>query len=102
MESETKTTTKSQLDILKADKIKADKAYSDYLKLYKKENDIKGRTVIQEIVALHKKGKSNKEIIELGYNKGTVSTQIRLYTKGKRMSKTTVAQYLPAKTKKIN
>lgn len=36
---------------------------------------------IKEILRLFKEGKSKKEIIELGFNKGTVNIQINKYLK---------------------
>lgn len=39
---------------------------------------IKGE-IIKEILALHKAGRSNKEIVEAGYNKTTVSRQVKEY-----------------------
>lgn len=40
-----------------------------------------GGNKIQQIIALHKAGKSNKEIIEAGYNKSTVARQVSEYKK---------------------
>jgi len=34
---------------------------------------------VQQVVELHKKGYSNKEIIDMGYNKSTVNNQVRNY-----------------------
>lgn len=38
-------------------------------------------TIIQQILALHKEGKTNKEIIDAGFNKSTVSRQVSEYKK---------------------
>lgn len=38
-------------------------------------------SIIQQIIALHVAGKSNKEIIALGYNKSTVGRQVSEYKK---------------------
>lgn len=41
----------------------------------------KGPGKIEQIIALHKKGKSNQEIVEAGFNKTTVSIQVAKYKK---------------------
>lgn len=41
----------------------------------------KGPGKIEQIIALHKKGKSNAEIVEAGFNKTTVSIQVSKYKK---------------------
>jgi hypothetical protein len=41
----------------------------------------KGPGKIEQIIALHKKGKSNAEIVEQGFNKTTVSIQVAKYKK---------------------
>ena len=40
-----------------------------------------GGSIIQQIIALHVEGKSNKEIIALGFNKSTVGRQVSEYKK---------------------
>lgn len=92
-------TSKKQLAILKTERDAAIAAYNKYLKQYNEDNNIVGNTLIQEIIALHKKGKTNKEIQELGYNKNTINQQVSLFKKGKRVAKTCVAKYLPKKVK---
>ncbi len=42
-----------------------------------------GGTIIQQIIALHEKGLSNKEIIEKGFNKSTVARQVSEFKKRK-------------------
>lgn len=42
----------------------------------------KGPGKIEQIIALHKAGKSNAEIVEKGFNKTTVSIQVSKYKKG--------------------
>jgi hypothetical protein len=91
---------KEELVALKAKKDNAVKSYNKALKQYNTENGLKGRTIIQEIIALHKKKKTNEEIIAMGYNKHTVNTNVRLYTKGKRVAKTVVSKFLPKKDSK--
>lgn len=41
-------------------------------------------TKIKTIIDLYKQGKSKQEIIELGYNKSTVSIQISKYVKNQQ------------------
>lgn len=41
-------------------------------------------SIIQQIITLHIAGKTNAEIIALGYNKSTVGRQVGEYKKGKR------------------
>lgn len=38
-----------------------------------------GSGKIEQIIALHKKGKTNVEIVEAGFNKTTVSIQVAKY-----------------------
>lgn len=38
-----------------------------------------GKGLIEQIIALHKKGKTNVEIAEAGFNKTTVSIQVAKY-----------------------
>ena len=38
-------------------------------------------SIISQIIDLHKSGKSNKEIIEMGYNKSTVNRQVSEFKK---------------------
>ncbi len=92
-------TNEKELAILKAKRDEAVAAYSKYAKEYNKEHNILGRTIIKEIIALHKKGVSNPDIIKKGYNKNTVMNNVRLFIKGKRVGKTIVAKYLPVKVK---
>jgi hypothetical protein len=40
-----------------------------------------GSGKVAQIIALHKEGKSNREIIEMGYNKSTVNRQVSEYKK---------------------
>lgn len=47
----------------------------------------KGPGKIEQILALHKAGKSNKEIVESGFNKTTVSIQVAKYKKAKEAEK---------------
>lgn len=94
-----KTTTAKQLAILREAKFAADKAFSDYRKLYNEEHEVEGGSLIKEIIALHREGKSNAEIVDAGYNKNTVSRQVSLYKKGIRVEKTTVSVFLPKKKK---
>ena len=42
---------------------------------------VTGGSIIQQIIALYKEGKSNKEIIAMGYNKSTVARQISEHKK---------------------
>lgn len=51
----------------------------------KKEKEGPGK--IEQILALHKAGKSNAEIVEKGFNKTTVSIQVAKYKKGKAEAK---------------
>ena len=88
------TTSKSELEQLLAEKRALDAKVAAYNKLYRAEHNITGRNKIKEIIELHKKGLSKKEIVEKGYNKGTVQRQIMLFTKGKRVEKTTILKYL--------
>lgn len=88
------TTNTEELATLKEKFLKASGAYHKYLAKYNKEHKT-GRTVIKEIIELHKKGLTNQEIIAKGYNKHTVYSQVRLFKKGSRTEKTIVAQYLP-------
>ncbi len=46
-----------------------------------KEGEVKGPGKIEQIIALHVAGKSNKEIVEAGFNKTTVSIQVSKYKK---------------------
>lgn len=87
-------TTKKQLEQLRLNKLEADKAYFLYRKAYIKEHPEERSTLIKDIIDLHKQGKTNKEIVEMGYNKNTVGRQICLYKKGKKTERTTVRQYL--------
>lgn len=89
------TTNKAEYDQLLAEKTAADKAFYDR-KLYNAEHDIPKGLITDTIIKLHKKGLSNKQITEKGFNKGTVRRQVRLFTKGKRTEKTTVRKYLPS------
>lgn len=93
-------TSVKQLAELKAAKNEAVKAYNDYLKEFNSERNIKPGHLVTEIINLYRQGHSKSEIIEAGFNKNYVNQQIRFYTKGKRMVKTTVAQFLPPKEKK--
>ncbi len=93
-------TSAKKLAELKEAKEAAIKEYNAYLKLYNEQHGLKGGTIIKEIIALAKKGKTNREIIDLGYNKSTVNQQVGLFRKGKRVAKTVVAKYLPPKEKK--
>lgn len=92
-------TTAKQLQSLKEKKEQASAEYSSYLKEYNKERKIKRTCFIDEIIGLVKEGKTNQEIISLGYNKHTVKTQVRLFKKGKRVAKTVVAKFIPKKNK---
>lgn len=47
----------------------------------KKAAEKTGPGKIEQIIALHKKGKSNAEIVEAGFNKTTVSIQVAAYKK---------------------
>lgn len=47
----------------------------------------KGPGKIQQILALHKAGKSNAEIVEAGFNKTTVSIQVARYKREKAAAK---------------
>lgn len=47
----------------------------------------KGPGKIEQIIALHKQGKSNAEIVEAGFNKTTVSIQVSKYKKEKAAAK---------------
>lgn len=87
-------TTKAELDTLRLAKEEADRAYFKYKKAYNEEHNIKAGNLIADIIALHKKGVPNKEIVEMGYNKNTVSKEITLYKKGKKSVKTTVRKFL--------
>lgn len=93
-------TNQKQLNALKAAKENATKEFNKYQKAFNEEHGIKNRTIIQEIITLHKKGVPNADIIAKGYNKWTVREQVRLFSKGKRVAKTIVAKFLPAKEKK--
>ncbi len=93
-------TSKQQLEILKKERETAVAAYNKYLKEYNTEHQITGRTIIKEIITLHKQGLDNKAIIAKGYNKWTVNEQVRQFVKGKRVAKTIVAKWLPKKDKK--
>lgn len=93
-------TTEKKLQELKETAELSAKLYREYKKEYNTEHGNKGRNIIREIISLHQQGLTNKEIIAKGYNKHTVSDQVRYYTKGKRVAKTVVAQYLPKKEKK--
>lgn len=42
-----------------------------------------GKSIIEQILDLHREGKSNKEIVELGFNKSTVNRQVAEYKKRK-------------------
>lgn len=86
-------TNKEELEILMLQKNAADKAFFEYRSLYNKQHNVKGRNVIKDIIALHKKGKSNKEIVELGYNKNTVNRHVTLFKKGKKVERTIVKKY---------
>ena len=94
MTTEIKTTSREELEQLLAEKRVLDAKVSAYNKLFRAEHNLTGRTKIKEIIALHKSGLTNKEIIDKGYNKGTVQRQVMLYTKGKKVEKTTIKQYL--------
>jgi len=59
-----------------AEKEKADKA-----KAAAKAAADKGPGKIEQIIALHKKGKSNQEIVDAGFNKTTVAIQVAKYKK---------------------
>lgn len=50
-------------------------------KAAKKED--KGPGKIEQILALHKAGKTNAEIVEKGFNKTTVSIQVSKFKKAK-------------------
>lgn len=91
------TTTEKEFKSLLAAKTAADKAFFAYRKTYNKEHGIARGIITDTIIRLHKKGYSVKDIIAEGFNKGTVRRQIRLFTKGKRVEKTTVAKYIPKK-----
>lgn len=93
-------TTLAELMVLKQKRNTAVAEYNKYLKKYNKENNIQGRLIIKEIIDLYKKGLDNKAIIAKGYNKWTVNEQIRLFKKGKRVTKTVIAKFLPPKEKK--
>src|SRR3990167_3672255 len=90
------TTTKTQYALLLAAKQEADKQFFSYRKLFNKEHKIEHGIITDTIIRLHKKGLSIKEILKQrpDLNKGTVRRQIRLYKKGKRVEKTTVAKYI--------
>ena len=47
----------------------------------------KGPGLIEQIIALHNQGLSNKEIIEKGFNKTTVSIQVSKYKRAKEAAK---------------
>ena len=99
METENKiTTSKQEFDELLKEKKALDAKVSAYKKLFRSEHNITGRNVIKEIIELHKKGLTKAEIVEKGYNKGTVQRQIMLFIKGKKQEKTTIRQYLVAKS----
>lgn len=53
----------------------------------KAEPAAKGLGVVAQIIELHKKGMSNKEIIESGFNKSTVNRQVNEYKKRKNERK---------------
>lgn len=93
-------TSDKHLEELRVAKVNAANEYYKYLKAYNKERGIKAGSLSSEIIKLHKKGLSNKEIVEQGYNKNYVNQQVMFFVKGKRVVKTTVAQYLPKKEKK--
>jgi len=86
-------TNDNELEKLMLLKQAADKAFYAYKALYNKQHNVKGGDLIKEIITLHKKGKTNLEIIEMGYNKHTVSKQISLFKKGVKVEKTTVRQF---------
>jgi len=48
-----------------------------------------GSGKVAQIIALHKEGKSNREIIEMGYNKSTVNRQVSEYKKRVAATKAT-------------
>lgn len=87
-------TNKKKLALLKQERDTAVKAYNEYLGEFNKEHGT-GRTLIKEIIDLHKQGKTNKEIVAEGYNKHTVSGHVSMYKKGMISQKTIVAKYLP-------
>ncbi len=91
------TTNKAEYQRLKELKEATDKEFYTYRKVYFKEHNIETGTIIKEIVALCKKGLTNKEIADKGYNRGTVNRFVKLYKKGKRVESTLVKQYLPKK-----
>lgn len=73
-------------------------AYSEYRKKYNTEHPdnkvVESKCIIKEIIALHKKGKSKQQIIELGYNKNTVRRNVALFEKGLKKETTIIKQYL--------
>lgn len=94
------TTTKAEMDKLLAEKRALDAKVAAYKKLFRAQHNITGRNIIKEIIELHKKGLTKQQIIEKGYNKGTVQRQVTLFVKGKKQEKTTIRQYLTEDTKK--
>lgn len=93
-------TTKKALEILQKKMDEVVLEYRKYLKEYNKEHDVESGNKIKEIIELHRQGVSKQEIVNNGYNKFTVRDQIRLFEKGKRVTKTTIAKFLPPKEKK--
>lgn len=93
-------TTKEKLDELLAKKKALDLKVSAYQKQYNLDHNITGRNKIKEIIELHLQGLTNNQIIEKGYNKGTVGRQVGLFKKGKKMESTTIKKFLPVKEKK--
>lgn len=51
------------------------------------KSDDKGPGKIEQIIALHKQGLSNKEIAEKGFNKTTISIQVSKFKKAKEAAK---------------
>lgn len=86
-------TNKDELELLMLQKSAADKAFFEYRALYNRQHNVKGRDMIKDIIAMHKKGKTNKEIVEAGYNKNTVNRQVTLFKKGTKVEKTIVRKY---------
>lgn len=94
-------TNKAEYDQLLAEKRAADKAFFAYRKVYNAEHKVPKGLITDTIIRLHKKGLSPAQILEQNphFSKGTIRRQIRLFTKGKRVEKTTVSKYIPKKTK---
>lgn len=73
-----------------ASKSNADKSTSDAAPEKKSPTILKSEPgKIDKILALHKEGKTNKEIIAMGYNKSTVGRQVAEYKKRQSESQTT-------------